>query len=54
MTTNKRVSYTEKAKDNDCVIENQDNSSNDIQGSEKENQQHAGAAAATTTANTVF
>ena len=36
----------EKAKDNCRAIENQDNSSNDIQGSEEENQrQQCGAAA---------
>ena len=43
----------EKAKDNCRSIENQDNSSNDIQGSEEENQrQQCGAAAASTTNQT--
>ena len=43
----------EKAKDNCRAIENQDNSSNDIQGSEEENQrQQCGAGAATTTNQT--
>jgi hypothetical protein len=47
----------EKAKAIDCIIEDQDNSSNDIQGSEEENQQqrqYDGAAAATTTTNQTF
>jgi hypothetical protein len=43
----------EKAKDNRRAIENQDNSSNDIQGPEKENQrQQCGAAVASTTNQT--
>ena len=43
----------EKAKDNCRAIENQDNSSNDIQGSEEENQrQQCGSAAASTTNQT--
>jgi hypothetical protein len=43
----------EKAKDNRRAIENQDNSSNDIQGSEEENQlQQSGATAASTTNQT--
>ena len=42
-----------KAKDNRRAIENQDNSSNDIQGSEKENQlQRCGATVASTTNQT--
>jgi hypothetical protein len=43
----------EKAKANCRIIENQDNSTNDIQGSEEENQQQqCGAAAAATTNHT--
>ena len=43
----------EKAKDNCHTIENQDNNSNDIQGSEEENQrQQCGAAPASTTNQT--
>ena len=46
----------EKAKDNCYAIENRDKSSNDIQGSEEENQQHKQqcGAAATSTTNQTF
>jgi hypothetical protein len=48
------ITNKEKAKAIDCIIENQDNSSDDIQGSEEENkqQQHAGDIATIT--NTIF
>ena len=42
----------EKAKPNDLVIEHEDNSSNDIQGSEEENQRQQYAGPATTTDQT--
>jgi hypothetical protein len=42
----------EKAKANDLVIESQDNSSDDIQGSEEENQQHIRDITSTTTNQT--
>ena len=44
----------EKAKDNCRAIENQDNSSNDIQGSEEENQRQQCDAAAASTTNQTF